>query len=83
MRSHGLAWNALIAIVLIIFVAESAAWRAVYTAPAFWKVWFLGSAILAVLGALTSLVWFRESISLLGWLGIAMAVGGSVILIFK
>ncbi|HEC63890.1 MAG TPA: hypothetical protein ENI23_01195 [bacterium] len=49
--------------------------------PTFFQPWFLGTAILAVLGCVASLVFFAEVITITKILGAALALAGAVLLI--
>ena len=49
--------------------------------PTFFQPWFLGTAILAILGCVTSLVFFAEVITITKILGAALALAGAVLLI--
>lgn len=83
MRSYGWGLAVLGVIVLISIVIEGGFWVSQQNAPSFWKPWFLGVALLSLFGALISIFWFKESINIYGWVGASLAVGGSILLIFK
>jgi len=50
-------------------------------APSLFQPWFLGTASIALLGFLASLIFFGESIVVLKILGAALALAGAVLLI--
>jgi ABC-type enterochelin transport system permease subunit len=49
--------------------------------PSFLQPWFLGTATIALLGFLASLIFFGETIVILKILGAALALAGAVLLI--
>ena len=50
-------------------------------APTFFQPWFLGTAILAILGCVASFILFAEVITITKILGAALALAGAVLLI--
>ncbi len=50
-------------------------------APTFFQPWFLGTAVLAILGCVASFIFFAEVITITKILGAALALAGAVLLI--
>ena len=50
-------------------------------APTFFQPWFIGTAVIAILGFVTSFIFFAEVITITKLIGAALALAGAVLLI--
>ena len=50
-------------------------------APSFFQPWFLGTALIAIMGFVASLIFFGEALTLLKILGAVLSIAGAVLLI--
>lgn len=50
-------------------------------APTFFQPWFVGTAILAVLGFVASMIFFGETLTIINIIGAILALAGAVLLI--
>jgi hypothetical protein len=81
-KKYGLCWKSYLTYVF--FATTVCGWmflKSYETAPSFFQPWFLGTALLALIGFLASIFYFEETISIVNYVGAAFGIMGSIMLI--
>jgi len=81
-KKYGLCWRSYLT--YLFFASTVCGWmflKSYETAPSFFQPWFLGTALLALIGFAASTLYFHEAISALNYIGAALGITGCILLI--
>jgi len=81
-KKYGLCWKSYLTYVF--FATTVCGWmflKSYETAPSFFQPWFLGTALLALIGFLASMFYFGETINTINYVGAVLGLTGCVLLI--
>ncbi len=78
---YGFNFKVISIVIWLVLAAQYSFGKSFHMAESFGAAWFIGTAALAVLGFLASLIFFDGVMSLRAYIGIALAVTGAYLLI--
>jgi len=81
-KKYGLCWRSYLT--YLFFASTICGWmflKSYETAPSFFQPWFLGTALLALIGFAASMFYFHEAVGVLNYIGAVLGITGCILLI--